>query len=116
MKYPVVEVIELIDFQDYPILTLEQDEDGNHYLSYLAIYEGDNEVRCAVYVSNERLSLFKGNKISLQEIFNTPEKGNVFIIRYNMYTGDLISENSLTTSKFIELKCIPEDYVYVFSS
>ncbi len=69
-----LEVVEVLDFQGVPVLTVEQNHAGFKYLSYLLQYaEGGVEQRLVVPVTDARLDALKSGQISVRDAFNSSE-------------------------------------------
>src|ERR1035437_8671002 len=79
-----LEVIEILDFQDYPILSLEMDKLGQKYLSYLIDDNNEEEIRATILVSDNRLKQFLSGEVELDILFKNSESGNAFIFFYSL--------------------------------
>lgn len=72
--------IDTLDFPDYPLTILDQDSQGNIYISHLLKYDGDDEWRVLVKVSEEELAKFKDDD-KLLDLVNRDEKSIICIVR-----------------------------------
>ncbi|PSL23456.1 DUF6575 domain-containing protein [Dyadobacter jiangsuensis] len=86
--YPSLTVLEVLDFIDFPILTVESDEGGNKYLSYLVSMSEEEELRAILQVSSDRLNDVKSGNLSIHDAFHKAESNSVFIATFNLDNGD----------------------------
>lgn len=106
-----LEVIEVLDFQNFPILTVEQNAAGIKYLSYLAQFTPEGqEIRLLTPLTETRLNDLKAGNISVKNVFETSELGQVFCILYDEASGKTFTSWLLPHEYFHEINPIPENY------
>jgi hypothetical protein len=105
-----LEVIEILDFQDYPILSLEMDKLGQKYLSYLIDDNNEEEIRATILVSDNRLKQFLSGEVELDILFKNSESGNAFIFFYSLASGELKSCFIIPIEEFLERYEIESGY------
>ncbi|MFP3834213.1 DUF6575 domain-containing protein [Chryseobacterium sp. SIMBA_028] len=116
-EFPLkLSVVEAFDFSEEPILLLEQDEIGNFYLSYLTYSNGeaDVETRSYLQISKEKLQNLFENKISVYQAFSKPENGSVYVIDYDLHTGDTLNAFLIPANNIAEYDLVPDWYNYNF--
>lgn len=93
---PKTKVIKLLDFPDYPVLTLEEDGVGSQYLSYLSEYKTvcidkkqlEVEERHLIAVTQYTYIMCSVlGKITLKSCFDNPENGMVYMLYISERTG-----------------------------
>ena len=107
-----LEVIEMLDFKDYPILTLEKNKLGHYYVSYLVDYLENFENRIAIAISPERLANLKSGELSLHDAFQRAEDNSIYFLRYDMINGTLLETYLYPLQDFINP--IPLDYRFQY--
>ncbi|AQW99523.1 hypothetical protein M2T70_11625 [Elizabethkingia anophelis] len=109
-------VIEAFDFSDAPILLLEQDGIGNFYLSYLTYSDPENDIETRSYlqISKEKLQYIFENKISVYEAFSQPENGSVYVIDFDLHTGNTLNAFLIPTVNIAEYNLVPDWYDFEF--
>ncbi len=112
-----LEVLELLDFTDLPILNLEIDNAGTKFLSYLDTYINDNtEQRLIIPISDTRLESFKNGEISLYDTFNASENKTIYVVQYNIYDHSIIQSYLIPVSEFIPINPIKKNYFVELTS
>jgi hypothetical protein len=105
------EITELLDFQDYPILTLETDSTGTQYLSYLHMYVSDRiEQRVYAEISTARLELVRSGEMSVNAAYRKCEKPYLFVNNVDVSTGKFLSSSLVPLREFLEMDPLPENY------
>jgi len=94
-------VVELLDFVDFPLLTVESTISGKLFLNYFERFRDNFEERYLIEISEARLKLIRSGELSVKDAFNRAENQIVFICYFD------------NTSKLIELYFQPCD---LFSS
>ena len=105
-----LEVVDILDSADLPILNIERDVIGNKYLSYLVDASNDQETRAIIQVSEERFTEVLSGEISIHDSFFNPENGVVYLINFDLNTGDHLSSYLIPAFNFNELKLISKSY------
>ncbi|MCF8247121.1 MAG: hypothetical protein K9J37_19100 [Saprospiraceae bacterium] len=106
-----LEVVEVLDFQGVPVLTVEQNHAGFKYLSYLLQYaEGGLEQRLVLPITEARLEGVKSGQISVRDAFNTSELEQVFCLLYDEATGEALESWMLPSEVFGGVNPVKEDY------
>ncbi len=96
-----LEVVEVLDFQGVPVLTVEQNHAGFKYLSYLLQYAEDGvEQRLVVPVTEARLESLKAGKVTVREVFDSSELEQVFCLLYDENTGEALESWLLPSEVF----------------
>src|SRR5688572_13528752 len=109
------EVIELLDFKDYPILTLERNRVGSLFLSYLEFIDDDFEKRIVIPLSVDRLKSIKSGELSINHVFQNSETNYAYYLNISLNTGD-IEEAFLFPSILIKEQVVfPENYIISIS-
>lgn len=106
-----LQVVDLLDFQGYPILNLEKDTIGNNYLTYLLFQDQDIEQRAVLQVSKERLNEILVGNIRVKFAYDYPENNSIFIYEFQCKTGQLNSVYLIPDSEFIKVNPVFEDYL-----
>ena len=110
-----LEVTELVDFQDMPILNIEKDSNNNFYISYLAAFDEEKERRIIAQVSLSRLSAILSSEIDLHYAFSNPENNQLYICDFSLQLGTPISTYLLPVAYFVQNNPI-KPYSYIKSS
>ncbi len=106
-----LEVVEVLDFNGVPVLTVEQNHAGFKYLSYLLQYaEGGVEQRLVVPVTESRLEALKSGQISVRDAFNASELEQVFCLLYDEATGEALESWMLPSEVFGGMNPVKEGY------
>ncbi len=106
-----LEVEEVLDFQSFPVLTVEKNASGFKHVSYLLQFSPEGlEQRLVVPVTEERLNAMKAGKFSVREVFNQSELGHVFCLLYDESTGETIESWLLPIDYFTEINPISKEY------
>lgn len=106
-------ILELLDFQDIPLINLECDNIFNKYISYLIEYEENIEQRALVQISEKRLKKLLSGEISVKEIFARSENNLIYILNKDKFTGDITDTYLVNKEIIIELLDIEEDYYII---
>ncbi len=110
--YPSLKVLEVLDYADFPLLTLEIDEIGNKYLSYLIRIVDKEEIRAILQISQDRVNCIKSGEMSIIAAFDNAENRSVYVAAFNLDTGSNTSAYLLPSAYFNSLKYIDEEYTY----
>jgi hypothetical protein len=111
-----LQVLELLDFNDYPILNLEYDILKNLYLSYLIKIENEVETRVITQVSKDRLSeIYLGN-FSIKEAFEYSETNLIYLCDFNYNDGEAINTYLIPKVEFNKYFQIPDTYYFIKES
>jgi hypothetical protein len=103
--------LDLLDFKDYPILTLERSESGQEYLSYLVSYAEDGiEQRIMVPIRSLQLNDVRMGKISIREAFDSTDGDVVYGCRLNPKTDAIEAFFIIPSNTFKQINPIPKDY------
>ncbi len=106
-----LEVVEVLDFQTHPILTVEQNPSGFKYLSWLFQFTpGGLEHRFVVPLTEARLEALKTGILSPKEAFDESELELVYSIFYDEETGDMKENWLLPICFFRKINPISADY------
>lgn len=100
----------LLEFYDYPYLTVDSINTGTLYLNYYL--SGKNEVfnHLLIEISAERLKMLLAGDYTLKQVFDSPENDVVYHAKFNR--GGLVVELGIVElSLFNELNPIPVDHV-----
>jgi uncharacterized protein DUF6575 len=110
--HPVeLEVVEVIDFQNFPVLTVEQNSSGFKYLSYLVQFTPEgHEQRLLTPLTDARLDALKAGSISVRSVFETSELGQVFCVLYDEASGETKGSWLLPLDYFNKNNPVPENY------
>ena len=107
----VLEVVEVLDFQGIPVLTVEGNQFGLHCLSYLLQFTQEGvEQRLVAPVTEARLEELKTGQISVRDAFNASELDQVFCLLYDEATGETLESWLLPTLYFRQINPIPAEY------
>jgi hypothetical protein len=102
---------ELLDFRDYPILTLEEDNTGRQYLSYLVEYlPHGREQRILASISAGRLLDVQMGTISVRSIYDSPSSGPVYAFEVDEKTGIILDCYVVPLLDFRSMNPIPVDF------
>lgn len=111
-----LEVIEILDFKDYPILSLEIDKLGQKYISYFIKKNNDEEIRATICVSDNRLKEFLSGELELDILFKNSESGNAFVFYYSLQSGELKSSFIIPIQDLFERYVIETGYKLNYST
>lgn len=105
------EVVELLDFEELPILYVETDPIGTLYLSYLDRYiDDDIEQRLIIKISKEQLQKVKKGLISVKSVFKAPETQYNFLVHLNQINGNIEKSYLLPYDIFQQFNTIDDNY------
>jgi len=105
------EVLELLDFEQLPILYVKTDPIGTLYLSYLDKYLNENiEQRLVIKISKEQLEKVKKGLISVKSVFKSPETPYIFLVHLNQLNGNIENSYLLPNDIFQQFNTIDENY------
>ena len=106
-----LEVVEVLDFQNFPVLTVEKNPTGFKYLSWLYQFGPDGvEQRFVVPLTEARLDALKSGAISPREAFSESELEQVYCILYDEASGEVKETWLLPLPVFRNINPIPFDY------
>ncbi|MEN8218164.1 MAG: hypothetical protein ABFS56_17695 [Pseudomonadota bacterium] len=106
-----IEVKEVLDFADIPLLYVEIDSTGKLYLNYLDQFINDNlEQRFVIQISEKRLKYLKKGKMSVGETFCHPETPFIFLTHVNQLDGCIKEIYLLPNEVFQTLNTVRTDY------
>ena len=106
-----LEVVEVLDFNGVPVLTVEQNHAGFKYLSYLLQFaDGGVEQRLVVPVTEARLEALKSGQISVRDAFNASELEQVFCLLYDEATGEALESWMLPSEVFEGMNPVKEGW------
>ena len=108
-----LELVETLDFQDYPILNLLMDQNGHKFLSVILEYNDEKEYRGIIPVSETKFNTFINGGIALDKLYNNSTIKIIFVAIYGESTGEFKSLYGYPTNKFFEYFKIDEEYFYV---
>lgn len=99
----------LLEFYDYPYLTVDTNNTGTLYLNYYL--SGKDEVfnHLLIEISHERLKMLLAGDYTLKQVFDSPELDLIYHAQYNR-AGEVTELGILELSIFNELNPIPVDY------
>jgi hypothetical protein len=99
----------LLEFYDYPYLTVDTNNTGTLYLNYYL--SGKDEVfnHLLIEISHERLKMLLAGDYSLKQVFDNPELDLIYHAQYNR-AGEVTELGIVELSLFNELNPIPVDY------
>lgn len=102
---------ELLDFQDYPILTVEQSAGHVQYLSYLVTYLDDGrEQRLLAPISAGRLVDVRMGKMPVRTAFSCAEGGLVHGLHLDPKTNVITDSFLIASESFAGINPIADDY------
>lgn len=105
-----LKVKELLDFQDMPILNLEEDCMGNQFLSYLVSESNDIEKRILIQITKERLSQIIAGNIAIKTAFNLAESKHIYACEFGALNGVVLNTYLIPIIDFQTINPIPNDY------
>lgn len=106
-----LEVVEVLDFQNFPVLTIEQNPTGFKYLSWLYQFGPDGiEQRFVVPVTEARLDALKTGALSPRDAFAASELEQVYCILYDEASCELKESWLLPLAVFRKINPIPKEY------
>lgn len=107
----------LLDFFDYPYLTVEVNKTGALFLNYYLSGKNDCLNHILIEISKERLNLLLAGDYSLNQAFGNPENDVLYYAEFNK-KGLICNVGSIDLDEFNEYNPIPIDYVidYEFGS
>jgi hypothetical protein len=99
----------LLEFYDYPYLSVDFSPTGTLYLNYYVNSNEDLNVHLLTEISSDKLQLFLLEELQLQEIFHNPESGVVFYGKFD--SNGLLSDLSIIDLEFLKIsKFVPIEY------
>lgn len=98
----------LLEFYDFPYLTVDRAKDGTLYLNYYLSGKDDELYRAVLPISQTRLESFLNREITLHDCFNSPENGYVYVGLFNK-KGEPIQ--AYFVNQLFSSLGIPSDYV-----
>ena len=102
---------DVLDFQDYPILSLETNEAGCNFISYLVAYlNSDTEQRIVMPVSEFRLHRIRMGQMSIKNAFDSVEGGVVYGIHIHRGTGEVREAFLIPSQRFQKINPVASDY------
>jgi len=105
------EVVELLDFEELPILYVETDTIGTLYLSYLDKFiNEDIEQRLVIKIGRKRLKEVKKGLVSVKSVFQSPETNFNFLNHFNQLNGQIEAVYLLPKDIFQQFNRIDEKY------
>lgn len=105
-----LECTQVLDFKDYPILTVERAGE-QHYLSYLVTYlEGGFEQRLLVPISSCRLLEVQMGTLSVREALSHPEGSIVYALHCHPKTEAVEAAFIIPSRAFEEINPVAADY------
>ncbi|QTA91903.1 DUF6575 domain-containing protein [Desulfonema magnum] len=105
------EVIEILDFEELPILYVETDTSASLYLSYLDKFiDEDIEQRLVIKISEDRLRKIREGLLSVRSAFESPETKFIFMIHLNQKNGKVENIYLLPNEVFQKYNTIDENY------
>lgn len=110
-----LKIIEVLDFQDYPILNLVSDQFGQKFLSTILKYDNEYEYRGILQVSETNLKSFLNGLLYLDKIYKNIENKIIYIGCYRKRTGKLEKLFGLPSDIFNEKYKIEEDYLLLLN-
>ncbi len=106
-----LEVVEVLDFQNFPVLTVEKNPTGFKYLSWLYQFGPDGvEQRFVVPLTDARLDALKTGALSPRDAFAESELEQVYCILYDEASGEMKESWLLPLTVFRNINPIPADY------
>jgi hypothetical protein len=99
----------LLEFYDYPYLTVDITNTGNLFLNYYIAGKGDSLSHILIEISSERLDLLLKGEDSLYQVFNNPENEIVYFAVFNI-KGEINQLGILDLNLFRKLNPIPINY------
>ena len=100
----------LLEFYDYPYLTVELNNSGTLYLNYYLSGKDNEFSHLIIEISSERLKLLLCGDFTLKQVFENPESEIVFLATYDE-RGIIFELGILETDIFQSLNPIPDDYI-----
>jgi hypothetical protein len=107
----------LLDFFDYPYLSVDINKTGTLFLNYYISGKEDNLNHIIIEISQERLNLLLVGDYTLKQAFANPENDVLYYITFNK-NREITYLGSIDLNLFNEYNPIPLDYVidYEFES
>jgi hypothetical protein len=97
-----LEIVEIYDYYNQPVLFFCKDADGNLYLVVAADENDEYETWLYANVSVDRLKLIHSDKIDLHDAFSNTEDGSVFQVKFPY-------NDSTPLAEFVKSNQISED-------
>ena len=100
----------LLDFFDYPYLSVDINKTGTLFLNYYISGKGDSLNHILIEISKERLNLLLAGDYTLNQAFANPENDILYYTEFNK-KREINSLGSIDLDFFNEFNPIPLDYV-----
>lgn len=103
--------VELLDFKDYPILSLITTSTGAAYLSYLECFTSEgNERRLFAHVSYAQLLDIRMGNVPVRRAFECPQSSPIYVFDLDEETGTPCAYFAVPLVEFTEINSIPSSY------
>ena len=99
----------LIEFYDYPYLTVDTNNTGTLYLNYYLSGKNEYFNHLLIEISAERLKMLLVGDYKLKQVFDSPETDFVYHAKFNN-SGVVVELGIIELSVFNDLNPIPADY------
>lgn len=99
----------LLDFFDYPYLSVDINKTGTLFLNYYLSGKGDRLNHILIEISKERLNLLIAGDYTLNQAFSNPENDILYYSVFNK-KREIIQLGSIDLDFFNEFNPIPLDY------
>ena len=99
----------LLEFYDYPYLTVDTNNTGTLYLNYYLSGKDDVFNHILIEISQERLKMLLTGDYTLKQVFDSPEQDIIYHAQYNR-AGQVIDLGIIELSLFNELNPILADH------
>jgi hypothetical protein len=99
----------LLEFYDYPYLTVDTNNTGTLYLNYYLSGKDDVFNHILIEISQERLKMLLTGDYTLKQAFDSPEQDIIYHAQYNR-AGQVIDLGIIELSLFNELNPILADH------
>lgn len=99
----------LLEFYDYPYLTVDTNNTGTLYLNYYLSGKDDVFNHILIEISHERLKMLLAGDYTLKQAFDSPEQDIIYHAQYNR-AGQVIDLGIIELSLFNELNPILADH------
>lgn len=99
----------LLEFYDYPYLTVDTNNTGTLYLNYYLSGKDDVFNHILIEISQERLKMLLAGDYTLKQAFDSPEQEIIYHAQYNR-AGQVIDLGIIELSLFNELNPILADH------
>ncbi|MCA6387335.1 MAG: hypothetical protein IM604_05535 [Cytophagales bacterium] len=99
----------LLEFYDYPYLTVDTNNTGTLYLNYYLSGKDDVFNHILIEISQERLKMLLAGDYTLKQAFDSPEQDIIYHAQYNR-AGQVIDLGIIELALFNELNPILADH------